>query len=220
MLQPRLPHRRPLILLSTLFNLLSAQDTLTPPPADTAIITPASASGLPTTSDNAGYAPNNPQTTTAAIASGGHDGRNGGLLNYYFLLLAVFIVVIVAIYWSLSRKRKASLARQQSTQQDALAMDLSRSGWRTVPGRWRRHYVSSRDVTLREEEGLNERGEAPPPYLKEPEEVHLNGRERDEDVELRSWNGRGMREGKPPGYEERPTASGASGPDSDVRRPS
>ena len=47
-------------------------------------------------------------------------------------------------------------------------------------------------------EGLNETGEAPPAYVKEPERVHLEG---GEGVELRGMT---RSEGKPPDYEERP----------------
>ena len=55
----------------------------------------------------------------------------------------------------------------------------------------------------RREEGLDEAGEAPPAYVKEPERVHL---ERGEGVELRGMaRSREMPgpEGKPPDYEER-----------------
>ena len=52
-------------------------------------------------------------------------------------------------------------------------------------------------------EGLDEAGEAPPAYVKEPERVHL---ERGEGVELRGMaRSRELpgSEGKPPDYEER-----------------
>lgn len=49
------------------------------------------------------------------------------------------------------------------------------------------------------EEGLDEAGEAPPAYVKEPERVHLEGRGEGEGVELRGMAGL---EGKPPDYEE------------------
>ena len=61
-------------------------------------------------------------------------------------------------------------------------------------------------MRLRDEEGLDERGEAPPPYIKEPDRVHV--REDHESVELQnSGESRTRREqagtGKPPDYEER-----------------
>ena len=73
----------------------------------------------------------------------------------------------------------------------------------------------SRDSGMRvgETEGLDERGEAPPPYVKEPERVHFGdddgvGRRRSrsrsgsmESVELRDWQGRRTM-GKPPDYEQ------------------
>ena len=61
-----------------------------------------------------------------------------------------------------------------------------------------------------EEGGLDEAGEAPPAYVKEPDRVHLEGRGGGEGVELRGMaRPREMAglEGKPPDYEEmhRPT---------------
>ena len=85
-------------------------------------------------------------------------------------------------------------------------MDLN--SWR----RWRRGGAGSRDLRLRDEEGLNERGEAPPPYIKQPERLHVRGRE-EEDLELEEWERRSP--GKPPDYQEREL--GASGT-TDVRR--
>ena len=193
MLQPRQStiSRQPFSLLPLLLlpHLLSAQDSPSsiPPPDITPLII------SPTPTDNANYAPNS-NSRPPSTPGNGDDGRNDGLLNYYFLLLVVFVVVIIIIYWSLSRKRKANQARQHTTQQDALAMDLN--GWR----RWRRGGAGSRELRIRDEEGLNERGEAPPPYIKEPERVHVRDRE-EGDMELEDWERRSP--GKPPDYRER-----------------
>lgn len=81
----------------------------------------------------------------------------------------------------------------RSVQQSALAQDLQTwSGRRRGVGRWRGPAGETRA-----EEGLDERGEAPPPYLKEPEPVH-QGRG-DEEVELHDMS---RAEGKPPNYGE------------------
>lgn len=69
---------------------------------------------------------------------------------------------------------------------------------------WTRHRFEDEErVRSRREEGLDEAGEAPPAYVKEPERVHL---ERGEGVELRgmarSRETPGLG-GKPPDYEER-----------------
>ncbi|SLM36266.1 hypothetical protein LPUS_00568 [Lasallia pustulata] len=101
------------------------------------------------------------------------QGRNTGILNYYFLLLAIFIVVIALGYCILIRRRKRKVARSRSTGQNALAQDLE--GWagtrRWGHNRWR----SSGVHEPRAEEGLDDRGEAPPPYMPgEPSPVHLD----------------------------------------------
>lgn len=81
------------------------------------------------------------------------------------------------------RRRRQRQAHNRSSGQSALARDLE-----TWPGPRRR--------AGREEEGLDERGEAPPPYVpKELEAAVIRG----EAVEL----GRGGRqERKPPDYRE------------------
>ena len=54
---------------------------------------------------------------------------------------------------------------------------------------------------MQETEGLDERGEAPPPYVKEPERVHLGEVGRGRENEERGVMSGEM--GKPPDYMER-----------------
>ncbi|KAG8529512.1 uncharacterized protein KY384_006149 [Bacidia gigantensis] len=161
---------------------------------------PSSLPAPPTASDNAPSFSTPTSNDTATDPSGGDDGHNDGLLNYYFLLLAVLIIIIIIVYWSLHRRRKAALLRQQSNQRDALAQDLDRTGWAQSFSRrgWRRGYGSG-GTRIMHHEGLDETGEAPPPYVKEPERAHLG--DDAASVELRDWD----REGrvKPPDYVER-----------------
>ena len=89
-----------------------------------------------------------------------------------------------------------------------------------MPERLRRHYGGSRDLGSREEEGLNERGEAPPPYLKEPEQAHVDRRERADGVELRPWSREEDVNVKPPDYEERSADRLVESRNTDLRRPS
>ena len=63
-------------------------------------------------------------------------------------------------------------------------------------GGWR-HSVSNNDYA-RQEEGLDESGEAPPAYIKEPERAHLGEQAGMELSDLES------RERKPPDYEAGP----------------
>ena len=148
------------------------------------VLTPTSAalSAIPSATDGADYNP--------------EDDGDKGILNYYFLLLAVFIIIIIIAYWSIARRRRNRLIRLRDNQQSALARDVE-----TWPGR--RRGVGARWRNAGEEpaaeEGLDERGEAPPPYLKEPEPAHLDARE---GVELHNMP---AQEGKPPDYDAGPS---------------
>lgn len=145
---------------------------------------PAPLSAVPSATDGAGY-------------DSQQDGDRG-ILNYYFLLLAVFIIIIFIGYWAVARRRRNRLLRLQSLQQSALARDVHTwpGSGRGLGPRWR---TAGADTSM--EEGLDERGEAPPPYLKEPEPVHHNGRE---EMELQHMP---RQEGKPPEYHEGPSGS-------------
>lgn len=108
--------------------------------------------------------------------------QSSTVLNYYFLLIAIFVIIVIIVYYSVVRRRRQRQAHNRSNGQSALARDLE-----TWPGPRRR---------LRREEGLDERGEAPPPYVpKELEVAVLRG----EAVEL---GRRGRQERKPPDYQE------------------
>ena len=147
-------------------------------------LTPTSTalSAIPSATDDAAYNPEG-------------DGDKG-ILNYYFLLLAVFIIIIIIAYWSIARRRRNRLIRLRDNQQSALARDVE-----TWPGRRRGVGAQWRNVGVDPtvEEGLDERGEAPPPYLKEPEPAHLDTRE---GVELHNMP---PQEGKPPDYDAGPS---------------
>ena len=134
-------------------------------------------------------------------SSQANQGQSDGILNYYFLLLAVFIVVIAVAYCTLVRRRRRKVARSRNNGQNALAHDLE--GWaggrRWGHIRWRSGGVHE----PRADEGLDERGEAPPPYMPgEPPPVHLdNGISPHEDeapIPLRTMD---RDAGKPPDYE-------------------
>ena len=148
------------------------------------VLTPTSAalSAIPSATDGAGYNP--------------EDNGDKGILNYYFLLIVVFIIIVIIAYWSIARRRRNRLIRLRDNQQSALARDVET--WpgrrRGVGARWRNGGV---DTTV--EEGLDERGEAPPPYLKELEPAHLDARE---GVELHNMH---AQEGKPPDYDAGPS---------------
>jgi hypothetical protein len=89
-----------------------------------------------------------------------HDGT---VFNYYFLFLAAFGVSLAAALWWLHQKRKRRKQQLRLSGQRALARDLE--GWagtrRLMHGRYGRHYASAHTMRV---EGLDEHGEAPPPY--------------------------------------------------------
>jgi len=91
---------------------------------------------------------------------------NSGIVNYYFLLLAIFIFIIIILYLSWTRNRKKRLEQFQHNREYALHRDLDRWDRWGAHGRWMYH--GNRRGFMREprrEEGLDERGEAPPPYM-------------------------------------------------------
>lgn len=109
----------------------------------------------------------------APLSNSQQQESNTGILNYYFFLLAIFIIVIAVAYCILIRWRRRKIARSRSSGQNALAQDLE--GWsgsrRWGQNRWRSGGVHE----PRAEDGLDERGEAPPPYMPgEPPPVHLD----------------------------------------------
>ena len=163
----------------------------------TLIDNPASSGAISRISTAAAtFSPTRTSTDSADYASHSNhtDAEDGHVLNYYFLLLAIFVIVLALVYWTLARRRHQRLQASRSVQQNALAQDLQIwPGRRRGLGRWRAAPDNNRT-----EEGLDERGEAPPPYLKEPEQAHPhdNG---DEGVELRDMS---RPQGKPPAYGE------------------
>ncbi|KAL8764603.1 MAG: hypothetical protein Q9194_006951 [Teloschistes cf. exilis] len=160
----------------------NAYGSVLPPPG------PATGTSIPT--------PSNANHTNSNYIT------NNGILNYYFLLLALLIILIAIAYLVYARRQRTRIALSRRNGQRALARDLERWGgpYRAAPPPTTTTTRAS-PRSRRREEGLNERGEAPPPYLpKEPEPVYT-------EIPLREM---GMgRDQKPPDYEEGPS-SGAT----------
>jgi hypothetical protein len=89
-----------------------------------------------------------------------HDGF---VFNYYFLFLAAVGILVVGLLWWLQRKKKRRKEQMRLSGQQALARDLE--GWpgsrRFMHGRYGRNQTAAH---TRVEDGLDENGEAPPPY--------------------------------------------------------
>ncbi|KAF2458580.1 hypothetical protein BDY21DRAFT_340638 [Lineolata rhizophorae] len=92
------------------------------------------------------------------------EETRSGLLNYYFVFLAVFVILLFVLMWLVHRRKKKLKLYIRSHQQNALARDID--GWvsnrRWMHGNWRSGGQGA--GVLRRHEGLNEHGEAPPPY--------------------------------------------------------
>ena len=147
-----------------------------------------------------------PSNPTPALADDdftppGNEDRDHGVLNYYFLLLAVLVVLILVIWFAILRRQRKKALQYRNSRQDALAQDVQSWGRRyrsSGPGRWRMPGMRE----PRPEEGLNDRGEAPPPYMpNEPEIAHTrpNGEAQRQSMELRDIRGEEM---KPPEYRQ------------------
>jgi len=107
---------------------------------------------MPSASDNAADNSNN---------SGKID--SDGLVNYYFVFIALILCIAGLGAFFVWRRRRRAIAQFQNGRQDALAQDLT--AW--DPLRSRRRYWQGRrySAEVSREEGLNENGEAPPPYM-------------------------------------------------------
>ena len=171
----------------------------------TAITTPHSSLDGPDGPDDYALVPTSGTVKSVALPTGygeqaypaddndPDDDTNHAVLNYYFLLLVLFIAVIVVAYFCVMRRRREKVARLQGIRQNALTQDLE--GWNGG-----RRWGHGRRRSEPRVEGLNERGEAPPPYVPErPAATHAEdgGMERERPIPLQDIP-------KPPDYEESP----------------
>lgn len=108
-------------------------------------------------------------TSTSSPSNDAGDSNDRdvrGLAQYYFGFLVLIAIVLglgVLMFWR--RKKKLSMMaqhhRDHAIERDIGPWDQTRARRRYWQGRWR-----STDVG--HEEGLNEQGEAPPPYMPKP----------------------------------------------------
>ncbi|KAF2091964.1 hypothetical protein K490DRAFT_61412 [Saccharata proteae CBS 121410] len=134
-------------------------------PSAAATSSPSSPSENPTA---VGTASESPQTQPSLAqhtntSNSDSSNKNDNLLNLYFLFIAIIVVILLLGLWLLHRRKKRIKERSRGRAQDALARDMN--GWVNTR-RWihgNRRPGGEEGLTQREE-GLNENGEAPPPY--------------------------------------------------------
>ncbi|QIW94710.1 hypothetical protein AMS68_000228 [Peltaster fructicola] len=129
---------------------------------------------FPTTRDNLPAWPSAVPTGSPdpSASSDASSSQNAGPVSYYFVFFAlVFCIVAFAIlmYW-----RRRRMLMRRGSRPHLLATREAAAPTQRVP----RHLGPVGSLELSQEEGLNEHGEAPPPYVskayEEPGQEHNN----------------------------------------------
>lgn len=183
-------------------------------PSATLAITPVPS---PTTAPSTQTIPDSPAETSEQAHHISNAEKHA--YNYYFLIVVAVAVIFCAVILYMTRRRKRKAAIMRSNGQRALAQDVE--GWR---GRLRAGRVMRSSPTSYPDEGLDERGEAPPPYVpgSKPPSIgatderrsSLGSRHTMEDVELGDMS---RNRHDPPSYDQ--TNAGHEVDIVDIRRP-
>jgi len=135
--------------------------------------TPSVNSTTSSTSTSAKPTDSPPELFPGATNTSPQHVHTDGVFNYYFLFLALFGVLTAVFLWWIHKRRKRRKEQMRLSGHDALARDMA--GWINTR-RWfhgtRRHNQTG--AFVRREEGLNEHGEAPPPYQPKSEVTAIN----------------------------------------------
>ncbi|KAF2830854.1 hypothetical protein CC86DRAFT_402859 [Ophiobolus disseminans] len=133
-----------------------------------------------------------------------HD-EDGTVFNYYFLFLAAFLVLFGLLGWWLHRRRKQRKAQMQQSRQHALARDLE--GWAGTHRYVQGGHASHQAGHVQRQDGLDEHGEAPPPYQPKSEVTvahtptgGYHHQSSSPAVPLRTLSRNELGRGRPPGY--------------------
>lgn len=128
-----------------------------------------------TTNDASPSLPSTPTSTDPNVRPSASDNANsdantdqnrdvGGLVNYYFVFLALILGIAGLVAFMVWRRKKLMvMAFQHGGGGGALERDVT--VWNYTHPRRRYWQGGWRTVETTREEGLNEHGEAPPPYI-------------------------------------------------------
>lgn len=116
-------------------------------------------------------------TGSSADEDDSDDGMSSlsrdGMLNLYFLFIAIAVILLIVALFLIHRRKKRRKEMMRNFGQSALAQDINnphnasgsaRARWLHGGNRW----GGPPNTFAWTEEGLNERGEAPPPYYQPP----------------------------------------------------
>ena len=130
---------------------------------------------LQTSSSSTTETSGTPTTTQANDTSSPSPSSTGGsnpnadrsdAVRYYFVFVVIVLLVLVVAIWAVFRRNQKRKFQSNSARQTALAQDLD--GWpntrRWNHGNWRSDRNRQYNMYARREEGLDELGQAPPPY--------------------------------------------------------
>ncbi|KAB8737518.1 hypothetical protein FH972_026477 [Carpinus fangiana] len=96
----------------------------------------------------------------------GPDPDPSNPFNYFYIFIAVFVIIVIIALWGSRRRHQRRKAILLNRRQSALQQDAT--GWPTTR-RWLHGNRRQGSDDIREyyhrEEGLDARGEAPPPYM-------------------------------------------------------
>lgn len=174
-------HQRGLLAISFVLNtnplLAAAQNPISTNYAIYPASTTLATSIIPTTyssnkydDDDTSYTQSATYPTSTSSTSSNpsdDDGWFGDMSSYYYIFIAVFVLAcIVALYFSHKRRRARRLRRQNGVH-SALLQDAA--GWpnnrRWIHGNLPPETTrDGRGLEVERNEGLDERGQAPPPY--------------------------------------------------------
>ncbi|KAF2758520.1 hypothetical protein EJ05DRAFT_500040 [Pseudovirgaria hyperparasitica] len=129
------------------------------------------------------------------------DKQHQSILNYYFVFLVLLAIIVAVGVYILTKRRRRQKLENRNTSTSVLARDLN--GW-SNSRRWingtRAMRTGNAGRTSRED-GLNEHGEAPPPYVPKVE-IPPGSEGNSFAMPLRTLTGEGRTVARPPDYAE------------------
>ena len=199
--------------MSTTFALVAATT-----PGQTATST---STGMPVATDDAPKGTPNVSSpaagATTIVGVPSSSSTHNTTLIYYIIFLTIFILLLTLGLWLLHSRKKKQKSQFQAGGANALARDLETQGWSGNARRWVQGVAPWRigmdgQMNYSRQDGLNELGEAPPPYKvpvdgqHPPSSVHEHAADTDSlhepTIPLRTLSRDGGERFKLPGYEE------------------